>query len=149
MGMEPIKQVLTVLDPNKTDYTEVPGSAGAFQVKPLGDDAARQFKTYLSRIAPGAGLTWHWHTLAEEFVILKGTALTQIKDQPPVRLEAGAYSQFPGKTIHRFCNGGQDECIVFAVGAAAYDIHWVDDGGNEISEDDAKLRRERESKTGW
>jgi len=149
MGVEPYKRVLTVPRPDDTDYVEVPGSNGAFQMKPLRGDLAKEAGTYLTRLSPGAWVPWHYHSATEEFVVLKGSVVVQRMGTDAIPLGLGGYSQLPGTHIHRFRCTEEGECVLFGVGEAAFDIHWVDEDGNPISEDEAKNRAAKQGAQTW
>jgi quercetin dioxygenase-like cupin family protein len=128
-----ITTVLTVPQPDQAEYQPVPGST-SFEMVGLRGDLAKSGGTFLSRMAPGAVAPWHRHSHTEEIVVLKGTIVAQLKGKDPVRLEAGGYSQLPSEWVHRFRCTEDSECIIFVVDDGAFDLQWVDESGNEITE---------------
>lgn len=87
------------------------------------------------KVAPGCVIPWHWHTANENLMFVSGSAKVEMKDGSPVTVRAGDYLSLPSKHAHQFtCVAA---CKLFLVTDAAFDIHYVDAGGNEISPDDA------------
>ncbi|MCT2401194.1 cupin domain-containing protein [Novosphingobium mangrovi (ex Huang et al. 2023)] len=140
--------VLTLPRCEDADFSSAMGTS-SFQNLALRGDMMKEGCTFLSRMAPGAIAPWHWHTHTEELVVLKGTIVAHLEGQDPVRVEAGGYSQLPGKHIHRFRCTDEGECLVFVVDEGPFDLHWVDTKGNEISEEEANRRALEEGTEGW
>lgn len=130
-----IEKVLTIPAPDKASYDQMEG--GDFGMLSLRGNILEQSGTFLSRMNPGAVAPWHWHSPTEEFVVVKGAVLVQLKGEKAIRLEVGGYTQLPANRIHRFRCDSDEESIVFVVSDGAYDLHWVDEDGNEISEEEA------------
>lgn len=142
-----MSSVLTIPNPSDTEYEGAPGST--FVMKKLRGDVSVGPGTFLVKMKAGAAVPWHWHTPTEEFAVLKGTVVAQLKGTEPVRIGAGGYSQLPAKHIHRFRCTEDGESILLVVSEAAYDIHFVDADDKEIPEDEAMRIYEQSGKTGW
>ena len=68
-------------------------------------------------------------------MMVAGVARIEMKDSQPATLRAGAFALMPAKHIHRFtCT---QSCALYIYSDAAYDIHYVDGQGKEISPDEA------------
>jgi len=89
----------------------------------------------LARSAAGCTVPWHWHTPNEQLMIVSGSATVAMKDGAPTALQAGDYLSLPGKHVHQFTC--VTACMMFVVSDAAFDIHYVDASGKEISPDEA------------
>ncbi len=85
--------------------------------------------------APGCAIPWHWHTSNENLMFVSGSAKVEMKDGGPVTVRAGDYLHLPSKHVHQFTC--VTACKLFLAIDAAFDIHYVDASGNEISPDDA------------
>ena len=140
-------RVLTIPNSTDTEYEGAPGST--FVMKKLRGDVSVGAGTFLVKMKAGAAVPWHWHTPTEEFVVLKGTVVAQLKGTDPVRLSAGGYSQLPGKHIHRFRCTEDGETVLMVVSEAAYDMHFVDADEKEISEDEAMRIHAESGIAGW
>jgi quercetin dioxygenase-like cupin family protein len=88
-----------------------------------------------AKLAAGCVFPWHWHTPTETLMIVSGTAHAQMKDGTPVVLRAGGFAVMPSKHVHQFrCSTA---CTLFVHSDAAFDMHYVDAQGNELSPADA------------
>jgi quercetin dioxygenase-like cupin family protein len=77
----------------------------------------------------------HWHTPTETIMFVSGTARLGMKGQPPETLRAGSYGYVPAKHTHEFsCTAA---CSFFLSADGPFDIHYVDDAGNEITPEQA------------
>ena len=84
-----------------------------------------------AKLAAGCVFPWHWHTPTETLMIVSGTAHAQMKDGTPVVLRAGGFAVMPSKHVHQFrCSTA---CTLYVHSDAAFDMHYVDTQGNEIS----------------
>jgi quercetin dioxygenase-like cupin family protein len=140
---------LTLLQPDKADFKAVPGAAKCNKMANLRGDLATGPSTFLTQLTAGCVAPWHWHTATEEIVVLKGEAVMQMKGDAPVTLPAGAYSQLPPKHLHRFRCTKAGECVVLVIADAAFDIHWVNAGGAEISLEEAMKLAAQDGAKGW
>jgi len=96
----------------------------------------------LAKAATGCVIPWHWHTPNEHVMIVSGTVSLQMKDAKAVILQPGAFALMPSQHAHEFrC---LRTCALYIYSDAAFDIHFVDKQGNEISPVDAmKPHREK------
>ncbi len=82
-------------------------------------------------IATGCTIPWHWHTPTEHVMIVSGVARIDIKGQKSLTFRSGGYAEFPSKHIHQFhC---VQTCQIFVYSDAAFDLHYVDAKGAEIT----------------
>ncbi len=109
-----------------------------------GDPAKGPF-ILLAKAAAGSTIPWHWHTGAERLMIVSGVADVEMKDGKPVRLQAGGFAELPARHVHQFrC---EQECVFYLDSDAAFDIHYVDGQGKEISDAEA-LKAVKETPAG-
>jgi quercetin dioxygenase-like cupin family protein len=89
----------------------------------------------LAKVPKGCVIPWHWHTPGEHVMIVSGTAVMEMKDGKPATLRPGGFVLMPAHHIHQF--RGVTNCVLFVYSDAAFDIHYVNAAGNEISADEA------------
>jgi len=94
--------------------------------------------------AAGCVIPWHWHTSNENLMFVSGSAKVEMKDGASVTVRAGDYLHLPSKHVHQFTC--LTACKLFLAIDAAFDIHYVDASGNEISPDDALKAKARAKK---
>jgi quercetin dioxygenase-like cupin family protein len=88
----------------------------------------------------GCKIPWHWHTPTEQVMIVTGSAKIEMKDGGKTAvLGPGGYGMMPSKHVHQFTCASA--CSAFVISDAAFDIHYVDAGGAEISPDAALSKK--------
>lgn len=99
----------------------------------------------LGKMATGCSIPWHWHTSTERLMLVSGVARVEAKDGKPRTLRAGGFALMPSRHIHQFrCTAS---CVLYVYSDAAFDIHYVDAAGKDISPDDAlKAVKEKAAK---
>jgi len=98
-------------------------------------DPAKGPSIILAKAAAGCSFPWHWHTSNEHLMMVTGVARLETKDGKPLLLQAGGFAMMPSRHVHRFrCTSA---CALYVYSDAAFDIHYVDGQGKEISPDDA------------
>jgi quercetin dioxygenase-like cupin family protein len=84
----------------------------------------------LLKLASGCRVPWHWHTANETLVVVSGRGTIAMKDGPPLQFVPGAYASLPSNHPHQAtCTR---TCLLFNGADAAFDIHYVDQSGQEI-----------------
>jgi hypothetical protein len=98
---------------------------------PMGDPAAGP-SIIFARVNAGCIIPWHWHTPNENVMIVSGTALIDMKDAKSVTLTSGGYAMMMSHHAHQFtCKAGP--CQFYVYSDAAFDLHYVDSKGNEMT----------------
>jgi quercetin dioxygenase-like cupin family protein len=98
-------------------------------------DPSKSPSVILAKAATGCVIPWHWHSANEQVMMISGGARVAMKDGTPSALHSGDYISLPSKNAHQFtCTA---VCSLFIVSDAAFDIHYVDKDGKEISPDEA------------
>ena len=96
----------------------------------------------LGKVAAPCVIPWHWHTPNEEVMMVSGVARVETKEGKPLTLRAGGFALIPSRHVHQFrCT---QRCVLFVHSDAAFDTHYVDAQGKEISSDEA-LKAVRET----
>lgn len=88
-----------------------------------------------AKVDAGCTIPWHWHTPNEHLMLVSGVARLQTKDGKPMTLRAGGFAMMPAHHVHQFkCISA---CTMYVYSDAAFDIHYVDATGAELSPDAA------------
>jgi len=98
----------------------------------------------LVKVPAKCSIPWHWHTANESLMIVSGTAHVDVKDGKSLTLESGGFAMMPAHHVHQFrCSS----CKFYLSSDGAFDIHYVDAKGSELSPDDAlKALKEKAAK---
>ncbi len=116
-------------------FVNQPGLPACATLSVQRGDPSKGPAVILLKTATGCVIPWHWHTANEPVVMVSGRAKTEMKDGAPVTLRPGDFIFLPGKHAHQFtCTAA---CLLFVMPDAAFDIHYVDSSGKEISSDEA------------
>jgi len=98
-------------------------------------DPSNGASVILAKSTTGCTVPWHWHTADEQIMIVNGSAKVAMKDGQPTSVHPGDYLSLPGKNAHQFtCVAA---CTLFIMPSGAFDIHYVNKDGKEISPDEA------------
>jgi quercetin dioxygenase-like cupin family protein len=116
-------------------FANVPGLPTCTVGSVQNGDPAKGPSIIFARIDAGCVIPWHWHTPSEHLMMVKGVAHVEMKDGKPLTLESGGYALMPSRHVHQFrC---EKACSLYIYSDAAFDMHYVDAQGNEISAEDA------------
>jgi quercetin dioxygenase-like cupin family protein len=135
--------------PSDAKFIAVPGVPECTTMAPLHGDMSKGPATLMVRMTAGCMVPYHWHTPSEEMIVLQGAPLAQMRGERPVMLKVGSYSQLPSPHAHRFRCTSKVDCLLFLVADAAFDIHFVDDAGVEISTEAALAAARKDSGKKW
>jgi len=84
----------------------------------------------VGKVTAGCNIPWHWHTYAENLVLISGSGKAEMKDGTTHVLRSGDFAHLPGKQTHQFtCPVA---CTLYIMPEGAFDIHYVDKDGKEI-----------------
>jgi len=122
--------VLRKVTENK--FAPLPGLPECATLAVQNGDPSKGPSVILLKGTAGCTIPWHWHTPTEQVMIVSGSAKVQMKDTGNAAvLGPGGYAMMPGKHVHQFTCASA--CSAFVASDAAFDIHYVDAGGSEIS----------------
>ncbi len=97
----------------------------------LHGDAKQGPASMMFKMPQGCVVPWHWHSANEQMIMVSGSAKFEGKNHEPIVVKQGGYIYAPANEIHRFtCLGS---CMVARTLDKAYDMHFVDSAGKEIS----------------
>lgn len=125
-----------VLAAAKSDkFVNLPGLPKCLTVAVLRGDPSKEAAALMLKFTPGCTVPWHWHTAGEQLMIVSGVGTAQMKDGKPASMHAGDYAYLPAKSVHQFT--AVSATMMLNLPDGAFDIHYVDKGGNEIPPDQA------------
>lgn len=118
-------------------FAPVPGLPTCANAAVQSGDPSKGGSILLSKIATGCTIPWHWHTPTENVMVVSGSGHIDMRDSgKSIKMSAGAFASMPSHHIHQFrCAAGP--CLLFISSDAAFDIHYVDAQGAELTPDDA------------
>jgi quercetin dioxygenase-like cupin family protein len=99
-------------------------------VSVLHGDPSKGPAVLAGKLKPGCKVPWHWHTAAENLVVLSGSAKAEMKDGASHALASGDYVYMPAKQAHQFTC--LTACTIYVMPDGAFDIHYIDKDGKEI-----------------
>jgi hypothetical protein len=130
---------MIALDPKSLQFAPIPDMPACATAAILRGDPRSGPAWVLLKLASGCRVPWHWHTANETLLVVGGRGALEMKDRPPLQFVPGAYASLPGRHVHRAsCSRA---CLLFNGADAAFDIHYVDANGEEVSADVALKRR--------
>jgi mannose-6-phosphate isomerase-like protein (cupin superfamily) len=116
-------------------FTNVPGLPTCTVGSVQNGDPAKGPSIVFAKMEAGCVIPWHWHTSSEHLMMVSGVARIEMKDGKPLTLESGGFALMPSRHVHQFrC---EQACSLYIYSDAAFDIHYVDAQGSEISAEDA------------
>lgn len=118
-----------------TEFVNFPGLPTCIKGSVKNGDPSKGGSVILTKSTAACAVPWHWHTANEQLMMVSGSAKVEMKDAKPAMMHASGFVSLQGKNPHQFtCFAA---CTFFIVSDAAFDIHYVDKDGKEISADEA------------
>jgi quercetin dioxygenase-like cupin family protein len=114
-------------------FGAIPNAPDCFTIAVERGDPTKGPSVILARFAPGCVVPFHWHTPSETAMMLSGSLQTTMKGEKPFVAHHGDFVYLPPHHVHRATCLGSAPCLVFLTSDAAFDLHWVDASGQEIS----------------
>jgi quercetin dioxygenase-like cupin family protein len=114
-------------------FSPIPNAPECFTVAVERGDPSKGPSVILAKFAPGCVAPFHWHTPSETVMIVSGSLQAQMKDDKAFVAHRGDFVYMPPRHVHRAACLSSTPCLVFLTSDAAFDIHWVDQSGQEIS----------------
>ena len=116
-------------------FTQIPGMPTCATASVRSGDPTKGPSILLAKMAAGCVFPWHWHTPVESVMMVSGTGRVEMKGVAAVNLGAGGFAQMPSKHAHKF--GCAKKCMLYVASDGAFDMHYVDEAGKELSADQA------------
>ena len=121
--------------PAKMTLQNFPGLPQCLKAAATKGDPTKEAAVIYAKLTAGCKVPMHWHTAAEQLMMVSGAARMEHQGGQPEMLSKGSYALLPSKHQHNFgCSG---PCEFYIVTDGAFDIHYVDASGEEISPDKA------------
>ena len=118
-----------------TKFAPLPGLPACMTLSAQRGDPTKGPAVILAKFTSGCSVPWHWHTAAENLMIVSGKGKLEMKDAAAASVAAGDYVHLPGQHQHQFtCVSA---CTMFDSTEGAFDIHYIDKDGKEIPPDQA------------
>ncbi len=119
----------------KLKLGNIDGLPKCMTLAPVHGDPFKGASVVAVKMTSGCTVPWHWHTAAENLMMVSGKGEAEMKGSPAAMLGAGDYVYLPGKMQHVFtCVAA---CTFFLNIEGAFDIHYVDKDGKEIPAEQA------------
>jgi quercetin dioxygenase-like cupin family protein len=84
-----------------------------------------------AKLPDGCSIPWHWHTPTEHVMIVSGVVRMDMKDAKSLTLRAGGFVMLSPHHVHQArC---AKACSIYIYSDVAFDIHYVNGQGKEIS----------------
>jgi len=94
-------------------------------------DPAGTSSVLLIKGSRGCKAPWHFHSANEQVMMVSGNGRVQMKEGQTITLHAGGFAYAPAKHVHQFTCVSRP-CSFFLRSDGPFDIHYVDQKGNEI-----------------
>jgi quercetin dioxygenase-like cupin family protein len=114
-------------------FGPIPNAPACFTIAVEKGDPSKGPSVILARFAPHCVAPYHWHTPSETAMVASGMLETQMKGDKAIVARSGDFVYLPSHHVHRATCSGTTPCLVFLSSDAAFDIHWVNAEGKEIS----------------
>ena len=83
--------------------------------------------TIVLKAPPNCLVPWHYHTAAEQLIVIQGSVRTEMEGISPRPLGPGGFAMMPSKAKHQFSCQSKTACVMFVTFDRTYDIFWVKD----------------------
>jgi quercetin dioxygenase-like cupin family protein len=113
----------------------LPDAPACFPAAVERGDPAHGSSIMIMRCSAGCYVPWHWHPASEEIMMTRGTAEVHVKGEKPIKLAAGGFLAVPPHHVMNFSCTSESQ--LFLLTGGAFEIHYVNDAGNEISPQEA------------
>jgi quercetin dioxygenase-like cupin family protein len=90
-------------------------------------DPATGPSTIILKAPPNCLVPWHYHTAAEQLIVVQGSVRTEMEGMSGRPLGPGGFAKMPSKAKHQFSCQSKTACVMFVTFDRTYDIFWVKD----------------------
>jgi len=124
-----------VANSGQLTFGSAPYLPSCLTMAPEHGDPSKGAFTLLLKFTSGCTVPMHWHTSAEELMLVSGSGKMQMQDGKTSLVDRGGFVYIPSKHPHAFTCA--TACTAFLSGDGVFDIHYVDKSGNEIPAEQA------------
>lgn len=89
------------------------------------------------KMTPGCDSQWHWHTTDANVMFVSGAVQFGMKGEKSSVMQRGDFAFLDSHHVHREKCGPTASCAFFAYLYSPFDVHYVDEAGKEIPQDQA------------
>ena len=116
-------------------FAALPGAPACMTARVDKGDPSKGAAVIALKFTAGCKVPWHWHTSAENLFMVSGSGKAAMKDGGTAAMHAGSFAYLPAKHVHEFtCVAA---CMMYDMTETAFDLHYVDADGKEISPEQA------------
>lgn len=126
---------MITLSPRTLKFTPIPDMPACASAAILRGNPRFGPAWVLLKLASGCRVPWHWHTANETLLVISGRGTVAMKDGSHLKFVPGAFTSLPSHHMHQA--SCLQTCLLFNTADAAFDVHYVDASGEEISADEA------------
>jgi quercetin dioxygenase-like cupin family protein len=126
---------MTAVNPKSLKFAPIPDMPTCATGAIIRGDPRSGPAWVMLKLASGCKVPWHWHSANEDLVVISGQGTLTAKDGQPLPFAPGAYASLPKQHVHQA--NCKRTCILFSIADGAFDIHYVDASGKEMSADKA------------
>ena len=141
---------LAVARPDDPALTHLAVVGDTYTVLLSGEQTAGRFTMIDMLIPPGGGPPRHRHAFEECFRVLEGAVEVSLRDDPPVRLQAGETVNIPANAPHAFRNASDAParllCTAAPAGLEAFFAEFGDPVASRTSPPPALTDEERQDR---
>jgi quercetin dioxygenase-like cupin family protein len=141
MGSMPMVQ-----SPAKAKFGPLPNIPACAKGAGLHGDPMQGAFVLLIKTTAGCTVPRHWHTANEQVGLVSGSAALSMPNEKAQAMTAGSYVYLPSKNQHSFTC--KTACMFYLAGDEKFDIHYVDDAGQEITPEQAFKMKSKSGKKG-
>ena len=124
-----------VQNPSKLKFGPLPNIPQCAKGAPLHGNPMEGAFVLLIKATAGCHVPTHWHTPNEQVGLVSGSATLGMPKGKPQAIVPGGYVYLPSKNQHNFTC--KTACTFYLAGDGAFDIHYVDEAGQEITPEQA------------
>jgi hypothetical protein len=90
-------------------------------------DYARGPSTLILKTPPKCLVPWHYHTSAEQLIVIRGSVLVEMEGMAPAALGPGGFAMMPSQSKHEFSCKSNNECIMVVSFDGPTKTTWLKD----------------------
>ncbi len=121
----------TVITPSDDKLVSFPGLPECARWTVTHGNPANGASVIYAKWPAGCEVPTHWHTPNEQLTIINGEGVLHMKGAADQKVGSGSFVYMPSKHPHAFrCTSA---CTFYLASDGAFDMHYVDAAGKEIS----------------
>ena len=126
--------------------TTIPGLPSCAVGSVQSGNPANSASIIYAKMSAGCSIPWHWHTPTEHVMVVSGVVRMDMKDAKTLTLRSGGFVMLPSHHVHQA--SCLQACTIYIYSDVAFDVHYVNAQGYEISADEALKAVKEKTATG-